>query len=148
MIRLLRFANRVPLLYQQSACVVTESAINTSWRNYGLSQSTGALPSGPILLMVHLASVWVPFTSESKEAIAHYPEIEKEIKLALQECGRHVATFIKRKKKAADEFKKKSYIKKYIPHIGIALKEILNLNDKQEQKVIDNLTDILERSRS
>ena len=148
LIRLLRFANRVPLLYQQSACVVTESAINTSWRNYGLSQSTGALPSGPILLMVHLASVWVPFTSESKEAIAHYPEIEKEIKLALQECGRHVATFIKRKKKAADEFKKKSYIKKYIPHIGIALKEILNLNDKQEQKVIDNLTDILERSRS
>jgi len=148
LIRLLRFANRVPLLYQQSACVVTESAINTSWRNYGLSQSAGALPSGPILLMVHLASVWVPFTSESKEAIAHYPEIEKEIKLALQECGRHLSTFIKRKKRAAEEFKKKSYIKKYIPHIGIALKEILGLNDKQEQKVINNLTDILERSRS
>jgi len=148
LIRLLRFANRVPLLYQQSACVITESAINTSWRNYGLQQSTGALPSGPVLLMVHLASVWVPFTSESKEAIAHYPEIEKEVKLALQECGRHLSTFIKRKKKAADEFKKKSYIKKYIPHIGIALREILNLNEKQELKIVNNLTDILERSRS
>ena len=74
--------------------------------------------------------------------------IEKEIKLALQECGRHVSTFIKRKKRAAEEFKKKSYIKKYIPHIGIALKEILDLNDKQEQKIINNLTDVLERSRS
>ena len=148
LIKLLRFANRVPLLYQQSACVITESTINTSWRNYGLSQSTGALPSGPILLMVHLASVWVPFTSESKEAIAHYPEIEKEVKLALQECGRHLSKFIKRKKRAAEEFKKKSYIKKYIPHIGIALKEILALNDKQETKIVNNLTDILERSRS
>jgi DNA topoisomerase VI subunit B len=148
LIRLLRFANRVPLLYQQSACIITESVINTSWRNYGLQQSAGAIPSGPILLMVHLASVWVPFTSESKEAIAHYPEIEKEVKLALQECGRHLSTFIKRKKKAADEFKKKSYIKKYIPHIGIALREILDLNEKQELKIVNNLTDILERSRS
>ncbi len=148
LIKLLRFANRVPLLYQQSACVITESTINTSWRNYGLTQSTGALPSGPVLMMIHLASVWVPFTSESKEAIAHYPEIEKEVKLALQECGRHLSKFIKRKKRAAEEFKKKSYIKKYIPHIGIALKEILDLSDKQEAKIVNNLTDILERSRS
>lgn len=148
LIRLLRFANRVPLLYQQSACVIAESVMGTSWRNYGLQQSAGALPSGPVLLMVHLASVWVPFTSESKEAIAHYPEIEKEVKLALQECGRHLSTFIKRKRKAADEFKKKSYIKKYIPHIGVALKEILSLNDRQEKKIVNNLTDILERSRS
>ncbi|MEE9260649.1 MAG: DNA topoisomerase VI subunit B [Candidatus Scalindua sediminis] len=148
LIRLLRFANRVPLQYQQSACVITESVINTAWRNYGLQQSSGALPTGPVILMVHLASVWVPFTSESKESIAPYPEIEKEIKLALQECGRHLSKFIKRKKKAAEEIKKKSYIKKYIPHIGIALKEILNLNDKQERKIVNILTDILERSRS
>ncbi len=148
LIRLLRFANRVPLQYQQSACVITESVINTSWKNYGLPQSSGALPSGPVILMVHIASVWVPFTSESKEAIAHYPEIEKEVKLALQECGRHLSIFIKRRKKAAEEIKKKSYIKKYIPHIGIALKEILNLNNKQELKIVDTLTDVLERSRS
>ncbi len=147
-IKLLRFANRVPLQYQQSACVVTESVINNSWKNYGLQQSTGALPTGPVILMIHLASVWVPFTSESKEAIAHYPEIEKEIKLALQECGRHLSTFIKRQKKAAEEIKKKTYIKKYIPHIGIALKEILNLNNKQELKIVNTLTDTLERSRS
>jgi DNA topoisomerase-6 subunit B len=148
LIRLLRFANRVPLQYQQSACIITESVMNTAWRNYGLQQSSGALPTGPVILMVHLASVWVPFTSESKESIAHYPEIEKEIKLALQECGRHLSKFIRKKKKAAEEIKKQSYIKKYIPHIGIALKEILNLNDKQELKIVNTLTDVLERSRS
>src|SRR3989344_1471447 len=80
LVRVIRFANKVPLQYQQSACAITRSVINTSWRNYGLSQSKSALPSGPVVILVHIASVWVPFTSEAKEAIAHYPEIIKEIK--------------------------------------------------------------------
>src|SRR3989338_4680732 len=87
-INMLRFANRVPLLYQQGACVSNKAATLTNWRSYGLSQSQNALPIGPCTLVVHIASVWVPFTSESKEAIAHYPEILKEMKLALQDCGR------------------------------------------------------------
>ena len=69
--RVLRFANRVPLLYQQGGCAVTKSLINTAWRNYGLSQSQGALPVGPLTVAVHIASVWVPFTSESKKALDH-----------------------------------------------------------------------------
>jgi DNA topoisomerase-6 subunit B len=145
--RLLRFANRVPLLYQKSACAVTESVMDTSWRSYGLQQSTGALPSGPLVLMVHVASVWVPFTSESKEAVAHYPEIEKEIKLAVQECGRKLSAFLSKRRHHEDAEKKKSYIKEYIPHIGIALKDILGLTDRQEKKVVDTLTDVLEKSR-
>ena len=66
--------------------------------NYGLSQSKGALPTAPMTVVIHIASVWVPFTSESKEAIAHYPEIIKEIKLALQECGRKLGIYLRRKK--------------------------------------------------
>ncbi|PYN16596.1 MAG: DNA topoisomerase VI subunit B, partial [Candidatus Rokuibacteriota bacterium] len=81
--RLIRYANRVPLLYQQSACVIYKSVLDTTWRNYGVSQSKGALPSGPMVVFAHMASVWVPFTSESKEAIADYDEIRKEITLAL-----------------------------------------------------------------
>ena len=90
-----------------------------------MAQSRGALPSGPLLILVHIASAWVPFTSESKEAIAHYPEIIKEIKLALQECGRRLARYIRRGAKAREEAKKRSYIEQYIPHIGAALREIL-----------------------
>ena len=133
-----RFANRVPLLYQQGACAVTKGVVETSWRNYELQQSRGALPVGPMMLMVHIASVWVPFTSESKEAIAHYPEILKEIKLALQECGRKLAIHIRRGKREREAQRKASYIEKYIPHIGIALREILSLNDKQEKKIVDH----------
>ncbi len=146
--RVLRYANRVPLLYQQSACAITRSVLNTSWRNYGLQQSAGALPTGPIVIMVHIASVWVPFTSESKEAVAHYPEIIKEIRLALQECGRKLAKFVRRRRKAAESERKKAFVQKYIPHIAIALREMLELSDRHEKTMVRQLTDVLERSRS
>jgi DNA topoisomerase-6 subunit B len=145
---LVRFANRVPLLYQQSACAITRAVLGTSWKSYGIQQSRGALPAAPMLIMVHIASVWVPFTSESKEAIASYPEILKEIKLGLQDCGRRLGIFLRRGAKLRDAELKRSYIEKYIPHIGIALKEILGLSDKEEAKVVDTLKDTLERSRT
>jgi len=146
-VRLLRFANRVPLLYQSSACAFTRAVAQTKWNNYALSQQAGALPIGPVVLFVHVASVWVPFTSESKEAIAHYPEILKEIKLAVQQCGRQMARHIRRQRRLAEAARKKSYIASYIPHIGEALKNILDLSDSERAKLEGNLKDILERSR-
>jgi DNA topoisomerase-6 subunit B len=145
---LLRFANRVPLLYQQGACAITKAVLGTNWRSYGLAQGRGALPSGPLTLMVHMVSVWVPFTSESKEAIAHYPEIMKEIRLGLQEVGRKLKAYLGRRARIADAEKKKAYIEKYLPHIGIALREILKLDKAEEARVVRILTDILEKSRS
>ncbi|MBK8978347.1 MAG: DNA topoisomerase VI subunit B [Planctomycetes bacterium] len=145
--RLIRFANRVPLLFQQSACAITKAVIATNWRGYGLQQPRGALPVGPMVIFVHIASVWVPFTSESKEAIAHYDEIVRELRLALQECGRKLGTHIRKGRKLASEYKKREYISKYIPHIGIALQEILGLDDKKRDQCVAKLTDVLERSR-
>jgi len=142
-----RYANRVPLQYQQGACAITKGVTGTDWKSYQMQQPRGALPVGPMLLMVHIASVWVPFTSESKEAIAHYPDIIKEMRLALQECGRRVATFIRKRKREADEAKKRAYIEKYIPQVSIGLQQILELSDKQRDQVTSNLTDVLERSR-
>ncbi|MFP4057838.1 MAG: DNA topoisomerase VI subunit B [Candidatus Brocadiia bacterium] len=146
-VQLLRYANRVPLLYQRSACAITEAVISTSWRPYGLSQPSGALPQGPAIIVVHIASVWVPFTSESKEAIAHYPEIVKEIRLALQGCGRRMGAHVKRRRREAEAARKRSYIEKYIPHIGIGLREILGFGEREENQVVENLTDMLQRSR-
>ena len=82
----MRYANRVPLQFQQAACAITQTMMQTNWRSYGLQQSRGGLPSGPVSIMVHIASVWVPFTSESKEAIASYPEIQKEIRARFADC--------------------------------------------------------------
>ena len=147
LMRVSRIANRVPLLYQQSACAVHKAVLDTNWRNYGLSQSRGALPRGQVMLMVHIASVWVPFTSESKEAIAHYPEIIKEIKLAVQECGRKLGMHVRRQRRIKDEMVKRNYIETYLPYIGEALRDILTLKDKQVDTVVGRLKDTLERSR-
>ncbi|HKN48510.1 MAG TPA: DNA topoisomerase VI subunit B [Candidatus Polarisedimenticolia bacterium] len=147
LIDLWRFANRVPLQYQQSACAITRAALTTDWRAYGLQQGKGALPLGPMVLFVHVASVWVPFTSESKEAVAAYPEIVRELRLGLQECGRRLGGFLRHRRRLAEDEKKRSYITSYIPHIGIALKEILGLSKAEEEKVVKTLTETLERSR-
>ncbi len=147
LMQLKRIANRVPLLYQQSGGAIHKAVIETNWRNYGISQSRGSLPSGPMILMVHIASVWVPFTSESKEAIAHYPEIIKEIKLAVQECGRKLGQHVRRQKRIKQELSKRSYIQTYLPHIGEALRDILSLDENEVTEVVDKLRDVLERSR-
>src|SRR5216117_790973 len=115
--RLIRYANRVPLLYQQSACVIYKSVLDTTWRNYGVSQSKGALPTGPMVIFVHMASVWVPFTSESKEAIADYDEIRKEITLALRECGRRLGAFLRRRERAHSEFRRRNIFELYIEEV-------------------------------
>ncbi|MBN2511895.1 MAG: DNA topoisomerase VI subunit B [Sedimentisphaerales bacterium] len=148
LMRLVRFANRVPLLYQQSACATYKAVLDVNWRSYGLGQSRGALPSGPVMLMVHIASVWVPFTSESKEAVAHYPEIIKEIKLAVQECGRKLGMHVRKQRRIKDEMIKRGYIEIYLPHIGQALKDILTLKDPQVEKLVDKLKVTLEKSRT
>jgi DNA topoisomerase VI subunit B len=145
--RLLRYANRVPLLYQQGACCCFGSAVKVNWRNYGLQQPRGGMPIGPITLIIHMASVWVPFTSESKEAIASYPEIEDQMSLALQECGRKLKVFLSRRKKQKEEARKRSYIETYIPHIGIGLRELVGLDQSAQDNIVETLTSMLERAR-
>jgi len=145
LVRLLRFANRVPLLHQQSACAIYDGVVDTAWRNYHVSQARGALPTGPMTIMVHFASAWVPFTSESKEAIADYPEIRKEIRLALQECGRQIAQFLSRRRRMAEAERKKGYIEKYIPHIAIGLRDILGFSAREEVRTVGRLKSLLEK---
>ncbi|MFH0815765.1 MAG: DNA topoisomerase VI subunit B [Methanobacteriota archaeon] len=100
---ILRFANRVPLLYQQGACAVSAAVENVDWRKYGLEQRGGkGIPFGPAIIIVHLASTKIPFTSEAKEAIANVPEIREEMELALRVVGNslrsHLAKGVRRSK--------------------------------------------------
>ncbi|HYV45679.1 MAG TPA: DNA topoisomerase VI subunit B [Myxococcaceae bacterium] len=127
-VELYRFANRVPLLFQRGACGVTEAVLRTDWRNYELSQPKGSLPVGPMILFVHIASVWVPFTSESKEAVAHYPEILGEIRLAAQECGRRLAAFVRRRKSAEYELQRRSIFELYIDEIAGSMKKLIGVD--------------------
>jgi DNA topoisomerase-6 subunit B len=145
-VRVMRFANRVPLLHMGGGCAITKAAIGVNWKSYGLPQPRGSLPVGPMVIMVHMASVWVPFTSESKEAIAHYPEIIREITFALQECGRRLSVYLHRKHRQAELDRKRNYMALYIPHLALGLKEILDLSDRDETKVVSTLNTLLERT--
>ena len=122
--RVMRFANRVPLVYQQSACATYKAVLDTTWKNYGVAQSRGAPPAGPMVIFVHMASVWVPFTSESKEAIADYDEIRKEITLALRECGRRLGVFLKRRQRAHAEHRRRNIFELYIDEVVGACKRL------------------------
>ncbi len=134
--RVLRFANRVPLLYQQSGCCSFKAVIETAWKNYGLAQPKASVPVGPLVVMVHMASVWVPFTSESKEAIADYDEIRKEMKLALQDCGRKLGTYLRRRKRMQREADRRSAFERYIGEIARACEAITG---EQAKKIYDAL---------
>jgi DNA topoisomerase-6 subunit B len=120
----LRYANRVPLQFQAGACAITQTVMQTNWRAYGLSQTRGALPSGPVTVMVHMASVWVPFTSESKEAVASYPEIQKELRLALQAVGRKLGMYLNRRQKARHEGERRSLFLRYLGEVATAVSSI------------------------
>ncbi len=145
-IRLLRFAKRVPLLYQPGACAITKAVIGVNWKAYGLNQPKGALPLGPLVLMVHMASVWVPFTSESKDAVASYEEILAEMTLALQECGRRLSVFLNKRRRDLEAARKRSYIELYIPHLALGLKEILGFPDSEKDRVERELKKMLEKT--
>jgi DNA topoisomerase-6 subunit B len=147
-VRLLRFGNRVPLLYQQSSCAITKAVIQTNWRAYGLHQPKGALPIAPMAILVHVASVWVPYTSESKEAIEPYPDILREIRLGLQQCGRRLAAHVRRDMHLRQEAGRRAYIETYLPQIGIALQEILALTDDERDATVRSLDDVLRKSRT
>ena len=120
---ILRFANRVPLMYQQGACAITQSVANVNWKSYNLSQQ--GLPMGPVLILVHVASTNVPFTSESKDAIASIPEIEKEIVLALQDLGRDLKLFVSRRDKNKVAEDRARAVCAIIPEIAAKVSEIV-----------------------
>ncbi len=147
-VTLLRFANRVPLLFQQSACVMTRAVADTNWKTYGLTQSKGALPIGPLVIFLHVASVWVPFTSESKEAVAGYDELRRELSLAIRECGRRLRTHIAKHARLAEEEKRRTRIETFLPHIAGALTEILGLAPGEREQIVSDLDAALVRARS
>ncbi len=137
-VKLMRFANKIPLLYEPSGCAITKAVSSIRWRRYGLEQSGKNLPRGPAVIVVHIASAWVPYTSEGKESIANYPEIIKEIKLAVQDCARKMLRHIRKKTKAKRETERLNIFESYIPLIIEGAKELTGEKKKIDPKPIIN----------
>lgn len=143
-VKILRFANRVPLLYQQGDCVSTTSIASIDWRRYGFDQPSGkGIPTGPAIFFVHVSSTLIPFTSESKEAIADVPEIETEIKLAFRECARKVQSHIHKKVKRVKTREKFDLITKILPEIAKKSAHMLGKPVPNLDAIITKIMDVV-----
>ena len=144
-LQVLRYANRVPLQFQPAACAITQSVIANNWRAYGLTQPRGQLPIGPVTVMVHMASVWVPFTSESKEAIASYPEIMKELRLGLQAVGRKLAMYLNQRKRVRQEGERREIFLRYLGEVATAVSAIKESDDRARKDLYGRLVDVAKK---
>ena len=143
-IDLIRYANKVPMMYQQSECAIYKAAVGTQWRRYGFNQSKGSLPIGPAVLAVHIASVWVPFISEGKQAIASYPEITKEIRLALSDVGRRLYRYISAQRKKQARERRVKIFARYGTEVAVALSE---LTDEDQSKIEGWIKKLIDQQR-
>ncbi len=134
--KILRYANRVPLLYQQGGCVITHSVEQIDWKRYGIKQTSGGFPIAPILIMVHVASTNLPFTSESKDAIADIPVISSEITLAMKDLGRSLKQFLSREATLKKKREKELAIVKLLPLISAKVASILGEDEPDIQSTI------------
>jgi DNA topoisomerase-6 subunit B len=143
-VRLLRFANRVPLLYQQGGCVTTSAISSIDWRRYGLDQPSGkGMPTGPAIFLTHISSTLIPYTSESKEAIADITEIENEVKLAFRECARKVQHHIHKKVRRAKTREKFDLITRILPEIAKKSAHMLDKPVPSLDAVITKIMDVV-----
>jgi len=143
-VEIFRFANRVPLLYQEGDCVITKGIKNMDWRHYGLQQRSGkGIPFGPAIILVHISSVNIPFTSESKEAIANIDEIEREIQLSLRQCARKMKSHLSKKKKKVKAKNKFMLISQILPEIAKKSSEVLEKAVPSIEGVITKIMNIV-----
>lgn len=137
---LMRFANRVPLMYQAGACATTEAIKDVDWKRYNIQQN-GDLPNAPVILVVHMCSTWVPFISESKEAIASYPDIVKEIKLAVQDAARNMSRFLSGKRKAGEQKRRLQIFERYAKEVADSISKLTDKDKKAVEKNLKTLID-------
>jgi DNA topoisomerase-6 subunit B len=137
----MRFANRVPLVYQRGACATADVVGNIGWRNYGLDQPGGSgTPQGPCVVMVHVASTNVPFTSESKDAIANVPAIEDEIELAIREAARELKSYLNKRRSMQKRRQKQDVLATILPTMAEKVAEVV---DREEPEVGDAMAHIM-----
>ncbi|WP_276271670.1 DNA topoisomerase VI subunit B [Haloarcula litorea] len=140
-VEVMRFANRVPLVYQRGACATTDVVKSINWRNYNLDQPGGSgIPNGPAVVMIHVASTNVPFTSESKDAVANVPEMEDEIELAVREAARELKSYLNKRRSMQQRREKQDKLRTILPEMAAKLEQV---TEKGELDIDDSLARIM-----
>ena len=139
-IEVLRFANRVPLMYQQGGCLMTKALESVDWKRYGLDHPGGkGLPKGPAAVLIHLASTNVQFTSEAKEAVSDNEEVFEEIRKAMLEVGRGLKNHLKKSKQRKKAQEKFDLINIILPEISRKSSEMLGRDEPDLSPVITRI---------
>ncbi|PSP95658.1 DNA topoisomerase VI subunit B [Halobacteriales archaeon QS_4_62_28] len=139
--QVMRFANRVPLVYQRGACATTDVVKSINWRNYGLDQpGASGIPNDAAVVMVHIASTNVPFTSESKDAVANIPEIESEIELAIREAARELKSYLNKRRSMQQRREKENKLATILPEMA---EKLSRMTDRGELHIDDSMARIM-----
>jgi len=121
---LYRFANRIPLLYDEGADVSRKVISSIDWSIYKVK-----FPA-PLAIVTHICSTKIPFKGVGKEAIAEVPEVEKELEIAIREAARRLRRHLSKLEKLYEVKRRKTIIGKYIPEVSRALAYVSNIDEK------------------
>lgn len=144
-VTLLRFANRVPLQFDKSACAMTQAATSVNWRSYGLNQPKGALPTGPYIMAISVVSPFIKFKNASKETVDASDELVEEIRRTLIQAGQRLSKYIRREAKEADLEKKRQHIEMFAPILVDGACRITKSPKSRREKALEGLAKILGR---
>jgi DNA topoisomerase VI subunit B len=144
-VQVLRFANRVPLQFDKSACAIVKAIESVNWRTYGLSQPKDSLPLGPYIFAISLVSPFIKFKNASKETVDASDELVNELRLALIQAGQKLSRHIRAEARASDLEEKRRHIEQFGPILVSALCRITNAPDARKKKAEEGLMKILGR---
>ncbi len=143
--QVLRFANRVPLQFDKSACAMVKAIETVNWRTYGISQPKDSLPMGPYVIALSLVSPFIKFKNASKETVDASDELVEEIRRALIQAGQRLSRHIKKESKEADLEEKLRHIEQFCPILVDCLCRIIKAPDSRKKKANEGLVKLLGR---
>jgi len=144
-VQVLRFANRVPLQFDKSACAIVKAIESVNWRAYGLTQPKDSLPLGPYVVAVSLVSPFIKFKNASKETVDASDELVNELRLALIQAGQKLSRHIRAEARANDLEQKLRHIEQFGPILVEGLARILNAPEPRKKRAREGLTKLLGR---
>jgi DNA topoisomerase-6 subunit B len=144
-VQVLRFANRVPLQFDKSACAIVHAIESVNWRSYGLTQPKDSLPQGPYIIAVSIVSPFIKFKNASKETIDGSDELVEEIRRALIQAGQKLSKHIRKEVKANELEEKIRHIEQFGPILVEGLCRITEAPAARKKKAEEGLLKLLGR---
>ncbi len=144
-VQVLRFANRVPLQFDKSACAMVKAIETVNWRSYGITQPKNSLPVGPYVFAISLVSPFIKFKNASKETVDASDELVEEIRRSLIQAGQRLSRHIKKEHREADLEEKLRHIEQFCPILVDCLCRITKAPEKRKKAATEGLVKLLGR---